>query len=473
MSHCCKKNTGLLLILLLVSILAHFGCANLIDDVIDFFDSNKVIADFGNNFFWGLGTAPTHVEDELDDAWLEFAENDQVAAWKNAKDPEQRLKFWTQPEVELDLAADTGIGVFRLGVDWSRLVPNDPRQFHGHALAPGQGLGRVQNRTALNHYKEIIDMVKERNMDVMLTLFHHSLPKWASDMGGWTSEYMHLFFIDFISDVIDELGDRVKYWNTFNEPTIFVLLTYCNGMWPPGLDLSTSAKLQCLVVPKYGDFAISMSNIEKSHILAYDLIRQKNPTSLIGVAHNVGWHEAYHFWDTASVDLMNSLLSFPFIDHTVEYLDFVGLNYYGKEIHDGAGVVLKDGEEYSESGRTVYPQGLYDLLIDFHERYVEKYPDLKYVITENGISDRTDILRPSYLIEHLLAINKAMADGVNVLGYLHWTISDNWVISYSMWMMTYMSCSIYECIFSNVFNPIGMERWILPEVWNGQSYTRK
>ena len=63
MFHCCKKNTRLLPILLLVSILAHFGCANLIDDIMQFFDSNKVIADFGNNFFWGLGTAPTHVED--------------------------------------------------------------------------------------------------------------------------------------------------------------------------------------------------------------------------------------------------------------------------------------------------------------------------------------------------------------------------------------------------------------------------
>ena len=51
---------------------------------------------------------------------------------------------------------------------------------------------------------------------------------------------------------------------------------------------------------------------------------------------------------------------------------------------------------------------------------------MPYIVTENGISDRTDILRPSYLIEHLLAMNQARLEGVNVVGYLHWTTSDNW-----------------------------------------------
>ena len=80
--------------------------------------------DLTGDFFFGLGTAPGHAEDSLDDAWRQFAEDGHVQAWKSRGQPDERLQFWSRPEVELDLAAQTGIKVYRLGVDWGRLVPN-------------------------------------------------------------------------------------------------------------------------------------------------------------------------------------------------------------------------------------------------------------------------------------------------------------------------------------------------------------
>lgn len=81
-------------------------------------------------------------------------------------------------------------------------------------------------------------------------------------------------------------------------------------------------------------------------------------------------------------------------------------------------------DEYSESGRGVYPDGLFRVLLQFNERY--KHLNLPFVITENGVSDETDLIRKPYLLEHLLATYAAMIMGVRVLGYLFWTISDNW-----------------------------------------------
>ena len=349
-----------------------------------------------------------------------------MTAWKNAAIPEERLRFWTHPDDEIDLAAETGITVFRMGIDWGRLVPENPRNYRPD-LKAGFGQGQIQDLEALVHYKSIIDKIKAKNMKVMVTLFHHSLPKWAIDIGGWINEDMKLYFADFVQDASKALGQDVSFWNTFNEPTVFVLLTYCDGIWPPGLNLNTAQKLSCLVLPGQGGYSVAMANIANAHKLAHQIIRSNSPESSIGVAHNVGWHEAYHFWDGASVAFIDKLMNFPFIDAVISTIDFIGLNYYGKEIHNGGSVILKSDEEYSESGRTVYPKGLYDLLMRYNDNYKKKYKNLSFMITENGISDSTDILRPAYIVEHLLAIKQAINDGVNVVGYLHWTISDNWV----------------------------------------------
>lgn len=82
-------------------------------------------------------------------------------------------------------------------------------------------------------------------------------------------------------------------------------------------------------------------------------------------------------------------------------MDFFGFNYYGAEWIKGAGVDIDPEEEYSEAGRAIYPTRLYQIMLEIKKRY----PTLPQFITENGISDDTDWLRPSYLIEHLLAIS--------------------------------------------------------------------
>lgn len=88
--------------------------------------------------------------------------------------------------------------------------------------------------------------------------------------------------------------------------------------------------------------------------------------------------------------------------------------------------MLVPEEEYSEAGRGVYPDGLFQVLVQFHDRYKAKQPKLRYIITENGFADARDVIRRPYLVEHLLAINAAIQQGVPVDGYLQWTISDNW-----------------------------------------------
>jgi len=395
--------------------------------------------------WFGLATAAAHVETAYPgDPWVAWAKAGHVAAYDSkvaGPDPDSRLRFLEEPEVELDLAAATGIGVFRMGVDWGRLVPEHPASYDDSHLPAlgfnGTGKGRVQDHATLKRYREIILMAKERNMKVMLTLFHHAMPAWSP--GGWLDETTSEFFLNFAMDIAIELNDVVDYWVTFNEPHVFVLLSNCAGLWPPGPEKPVSDQLQCLsgalpwVAADKNGYTKAMGNIEGSHIKFYEWAHgEASPfkeSPKIGVAHNVALNEAHTVMDKASVMITESLFKFSFVDALKGHLDWLGLNYYSKEIIGGAGPVILDSEEYSESGRTVHPDGLFDVLMQFNERFPQSDPDVKFksiIITENGVSDGTDILRPAYIVEHLLAVREAQYQGVPIEGYVHWTISDNW-----------------------------------------------
>jgi hypothetical protein len=121
--------------------------------------------------------------------------------------------------------------------------------------------------------------------------------------------------------------------------------------------------------------------------------------------------------------LSDRLMTMPFLESIRNAIDFVGLNYYGQEFMAGIGkIAVLAEEEYSDSGRAVYPDGLYHLLKAFHKRF----PKLPIIITENGVADDADLLRPAYIAEHLLAVAAARSEGVPVAGYVFWTVADNW-----------------------------------------------
>ncbi len=119
-------------------------------------------------------------------------------------------------------------------------------------------------------------MVKSRGMTVMLTLFHHSMPKWAASYGGWTHPMAVEHFADFTTVVVAELGDLVDYWVPFNEPTVFVGLTYCAGAWPPGFpEPSPVVSGVCMMAPMVGNYSRAMAHIALGHRAAARAIRTK------------------------------------------------------------------------------------------------------------------------------------------------------------------------------------------------------
>lgn len=358
---------------------------------------------FPKDFFFGIATAPGHVEDQLDDIWKVWGEEGKTAGFKVTPLAAERLRFWSQPQVELDLAQEVGIQVYRLGVDWGRIMTS-PNTF---------------DQSVIEKYRWLLKEVKKRNMKVMLTLMHHSVPKWMQNEGGWMKDESKKYFINFAQKMIDEYQSDVDYWITFNEANVFAPLAYTAGMWPPGEKRSFTSMMA--IGPFVGETVKAMDRMTEAHNEVYEWAHKKFPKIQMGIAHNMAYYTGKSFLNKIAAKYTYDLMNWRFPEKIKDHMDFFGFNYYGAEWLDGATISIDPTEEYSEAGRAVYPEGLYLILKEIHE----KFPTLPIMITENGISDSTDILRKAYITEHLVATKKAMDEGVPVVGYIQWTLSDN------------------------------------------------
>jgi beta-glucosidase/6-phospho-beta-glucosidase/beta-galactosidase len=358
---------------------------------------------FPTDFDFGVANAPGQTEDRLQDIWADWGALGNIRSWQFVVNPANRLEFWTKPETEIDLASNLGVSAFRLGVDWGRVMPSK-NKFDDEAIA---------------RYREILLKIKKKNMKVMLTLWHHSVPKWIQEQGGWHNPETKKDFIKFSLRMVKEFKDDVDWWITFNEANVWVTMAYSIGIWPPG---EKSGPLSLVALgPLRGDSVKALDLMSDAHNEVYKQSHAIFPLIKMGLAHNMANYTSKNFFDRLKASFIDDLMNWRFPEKTRGHVDFFGFNYYGAEWISGSQIALHSDEEYSEAGRAIDVNGLYNLLHKIHLRF----PGLPIIITENGIADANDSIRGSYLIEHLVAIKKALDEGVPVKGYFVWSLTDN------------------------------------------------
>lgn len=399
-------------------------------------DTSEILASFPDDFLIGFATAASHMEDNLEDSWIEFARRGGVPAFDNVAQPEKRLNFFSDPETEIRAASEAGAQIYRLSLNWNRLMPRRPRL--RRCIRP-ICQPRVQNREALIRYKEILTMIKDHGMKTMVTLFHHDLPVWsipaysseAEHYLGWLDPQMPRLFEHYTAAVLRELGEDIDYLVTVNEPTLHSYLTYTLSHWPPGKEtrFNHSFPQSLAILLGYKDFAQAMNHIIDGHKKAYAMAKKYHPDLPVGVSHITPYlEERTGIFGMAMTHFHDNVVVNYFPDSVIYHIDFLGVNYYGQEQGTAwdSSLELPLQNMFSDAGRQLNAQGLYHVLKNFHERYRHSRPDLEIFITENGIADDTDLIRMPYLLEHLEASYHALKDGVPLRGYLFWTLSDNW-----------------------------------------------
>jgi beta-glucosidase len=370
--------------------------------------------DFPEGFLWGAATSAYQVEGGN--------ENNQWWAFEQLKGKIERGEkcgracgHYQKYEEDFDLARQLKHNVHRLSIEWSRVCPEsgvfDPRE--------------------IEHYRQVLEALKERGMKVFLTLHHFTDPLWFFEKGSFTRAGAEKDFAAFCGRCAQEYGGLVDYWATFNEPQVNLLGWYW-GIFPPGKkDLKAACKV--------------LAGELKAHAAARTAIKEHLPEAQVGMVMATGEFRPGRdgdFLDRLFADLYDYLwteahlravttgwISFPSIgeDEYVPSLrdscDFWGINYYTETFVDsrkprGLANPLP-GQRVTEMKWTWAPEGLVKAL----ERYSRQAIPL--FVTENGLATRDDYQRVRHMVEHLRAMAIAIENGLDVRGYLHWSLMDN------------------------------------------------
>lgn len=398
------------------------------------------------NFIWGASTSAHQVEGGNDNDWSEwekFTANSKVQAAKARQWPKHILKNYPNPlqeknyisgracdhysrfEEDFDIAKDIGHNAHRFSIEWSRIEPKE---------------GEFNNQE-LDHYRSVISALRDRGLEPFVTLWHWPIPLWLRDRGGWESKEIARYFSRYVDFVVRGLGDQVRFWITLNEPTVYVSHSYFKGWWPP----QKKSVFSCFRVVR---------NLSNAHRKAYEIIKQINPDAQIGIAHLVAWFEAYEnsFINRIMKWGADWLMNYYFLNRIRDRQDFIGLNHY---FHNriNYGFNKNENKVVSDVGWEVYPESIYHAL-----KSLAKY-DKPVYITENGIADSRDILRGGFFEESISWVEKAMKDGVDVRGYFHWSLLDNFEWAYGFWPRFGLVEIDYQT----------MERKIRPSAWKYKS----
>lgn len=377
---------------------------------------------FPKKFLWGASTSAHQVEGGTDNQWTAWEDThaktlaaqaeyqwSDLENWeeikRDAKNPDNYLsnsavEHYQRYEQDFDLLKQLNMNAFRFSIEWSRVEPQ-------------QGAWNIE---AVEHYKAYIAALKKRNIEPIVTLCHFTLPVWFSELGGFEKRANATYFADFAEKIVRELGISIKYIITINEPEVYAHESYLTGNWPP----QRRSKSLFLKV---------LNNQLRAHREAAKRIHAINRRFKISIATNQAYVYAGDdaLLSRVSARLADFLRNEYVLNRVKKSCDFIGLNYYfsdrwyGNRIHNPE-------RRLNDLGWDMAPENLEPLLIRLDQKY-----GLPIIITENGLADADDAQRQWWLTKTLVAMQNALAAGVKLEGYLHWSLLDNFEWDKGFW----------------------------------------
>lgn len=354
---------------------------------------------FPPGFFWGCATSAHQIEGGLENDWSEWEKSPQrLAELKNKQ--EDPLDFisgkaassYTEDNADIACLKEINANAYRFSLDWSRIQPRE---------------GEFDEE-ALSYYKQLVLKLRANGIEPFLTIWHWPLPLWVKDQGGWENVKTVEYFKIFTSKLASYFNEDIKFWITLNEPMVYASQSYLVGEWPP----QKKSLISTLKV---------ITNLIKAHREAYAIIKQIDASNQVGIAkHNIYFEAGRSlFVNKALKYAADWWWNFHFLDKIKKHQDFIGLNYYFHSFIDYGFNKQFSYDKKSDLQWGLHPEGIKYLLRD-----LKKY-DKPIYITENGLADKGDQHRSWYIREILKNTQEAIKAGVDVKGYFHWSLIDN------------------------------------------------
>jgi beta-glucosidase len=383
---------------------------------------SKTNLKFPKHFLWGAATSAHQIEGDTHNQWTVWELENAISLatrasyhyedqdnWPRikaaAKDPNnyvsaKGIDHYGRYEQDFDLLKKMNMNAFRFSIEWSRVEPKD-------------GAWNVE---AIEHYKQYVQELKRRNIEPIVTLFHFTLPVWFTELGGFEKRRNVRYFTRFAEKIIRELGVNVRFIVTLNEPDLYAAESYLGGHWPPNV---TSKRTYWRV----------LNNLAYAHNQTAKVIHSLNRRYKVSIAKNSSYvYAGDNAWlSRMSANVLQYTKDDYFLKKVVKQCDWLGVNYYFSDRVYGYRVHNPD-ERISDLSWDLSPANIQYALERLHEKY-----NLPIIITENGLADELDEQRQWWITQTLVAVQKAMANGVKVDGYLHWSLLDNFEWDKGFW----------------------------------------
>lgn len=376
---------------------------------------------FPKSFLWGAATSAHQVEGGNHNNWSVWELENAKALAKSAQYKIGHLDAWseiqklaTSPdnyvsgraidhynryEKDFDIVKKMNLNAFRFSVEWSRIEPEEG----------------VWNAKEIEHYRRYIAALKRRGIEPIITLYHWTVPVWFAKKGAFARAGNIQYFVRFADKVLEELGKDLRLITTINEPDTVATHGYFTQDHPP----ATRSFLKMIWVYR---------NHLKAHKEVYALAKKRSRRFKIGFvkgyAHVSEGDERFASRFAAKLDRF--IRDDVVLNYVGRKTDFIGVNFYFTDSYKGFSIV-HDDSLVSDLGWEMKPDNLQHILKRLGRR------NRPLIVMETGVADRNDRFRKDWLNGTIRSVQQAIADGVNVQGYLHWSLFDNFEWAYGRW----------------------------------------
>ncbi|WP_434286938.1 GH1 family beta-glucosidase [Celeribacter sp. SCSIO 80788] len=404
--------------------------------------------DFPDGFLFGAATAAYQVEGHKFGGagpchWDSFAATPGNVL--RAEDGARACDQYHRYDEDMDILKAGNFDAYRFSTSWARVIP--------------EGRGAV-NREGLDYYDRLTDAILERGLEPHVTLYHWELPAALSDLGGWTNPSIARWFGDFVEVIDDRIGDRVATYATINEPWCVSYLSHLLGHHAPGLrNIRAAARSMHYVLKAHAEAVARLRAHGRNNlgiVLNFEHTQPAtdDPKDIRAAVTQDATHNRWFIEAIAKGRYPKEALEGlePHLPHGWQEdlkaisrpIDWLGVNYYTRNLvaHDPESpwpstTPAQGHLATTQMGWEICPEGLEALLLRLKESYVG---DLPMMVTENGMAwdDHLrngvvdDPERCGFIRDHMAAMQRAIATGVNLKGFFYWSLLDNyeWAFGY-------------------------------------------
>lgn len=442
------------------------------DGTLTFATPGSIAAPSGKgSFAFGVATAATQIEDQNPHTdWWVWSSPKPEGLGKGKAPVGDAVKGFSRAIEDVGLVEAMNLDVYRFSVEWARVEPQRD----------------AVDESALAHYGAVLDELVSKGITPMITVHHFSSPIWVDDpanlecpdgptdanLCGWAHSEGAPQIIDELREhavrLGKEYGDRVDNWATVNEPINYLLASYGVAQFPPG---------RGYILNDFDTFVSVIRNYIRAHVAIYEGLKEGDTIDADGdgIAAAVGFTLNTVEWtptrgnklsddpaDIAAAERVRYVYHHLFadailfggmdtdIDGTREEdhpewkgkLDWLGVQYYSRQgvtsdpallpvlnlmvcfgdFDLGSCLPAEDESHWVPSMKyEYYEEGIYNVLVDFSQRW----PELPLTVTEAGLATEVGVRRAEHVVRTLEQIQRALSAGVDVRGYYHWSLMDN------------------------------------------------